>query len=139
MSTPSPPRFPLLLSDPVFFGLASAACPLPIALVPAGCIGVVRRAPEGWYQIKYLPAVQRVLLLTAHQEIREVSDDLLAQQPQSRYTNLPSSTIYQLWPSSKNVSLVSLKFQFGIQPDDTDRLHPLHSHQDIRPLPGPFH
>jgi hypothetical protein len=85
----------------------------------------------------YLPAVQRVLLLTAHKKIREVSGDSLAQQPQN--TNLPSSTIYQLWPSLKNVSLVSLKFQFGIQPDDTDRLHPLHSHQDIRPLPGPFH
>jgi hypothetical protein len=121
MSTLSPPRFPLL--DPVFFrvGLGrvsapwlSANCP-----VPAGCIGVVCRTPEEWYQIKYLPTLQRVLL-TAHKKIREVSDDLLAQQPQSRHTDLPSSTIYQVWPSLRNVSLVSLKFQFGIQPGDTE-------------------
>jgi hypothetical protein len=100
----------------------------------------VRRAPEGWYQIKYLPAVQRVLLLTAHKKIREVGDDLLAQQPQSGYTDLPSSTIYQLRPSLKNVGLVSLKVPIW---DTAGRYRHASTRytviNDIRPLPGLSH
>jgi hypothetical protein len=94
MSTPRvlPDSAPALGSSLFRVGLV---CPLPncqpIALYLQVASALCATLQGGGIRSNISPQCRGVLLLTAHKKIREVGDDLLAQQPQSRCTDLPSS------------------------------------------------